>query len=46
MNVVMEDFTDVRQVLVAGKSNSILEPELEKALDDAVQGEPKHLIVI
>ena len=27
------------------ESNSILEPELEKALDDAVQGEPKHLIV-
>jgi anti-anti-sigma factor len=45
MNVVMEDFNDVRQVLVAGKINSLLAPEFEKALEEAIAGEPKHLIV-
>jgi len=45
MNVVMEDSNDFRQVLVAGKINSLLAPEFEKALDEAIQGEPKHLIV-
>lgn len=45
MNMVIEDFNDVRQVLVAGKINSLSAPELEKALEVAIQGEPKHLIV-
>ena len=45
MNLVIEDFNDVRQVLVAGKINSLMAPEFEKALDEAIQGEPKHLIV-
>ena len=39
MNVVIEDFNDVRQVLVAGKINSTLAPEFEKALDEAIQGD-------
>ena len=45
MNLVIEDFDDVRQVMVAGKINSLMAPEFEKALDEAIQGEPKHLIV-
>lgn len=45
MNVVTEDFIDVRQVLVSGKINSLMAPEFEKALENAIQGEPKHLIV-
>ena len=45
MNVVMEDFNDVRQVLVAGKINSLAAPEFERALEEAIQGEAKHLIV-
>ena len=45
MNVVVEDFTDVRQASLAGKINSLMAPELEKALDEAIGGEPKHLIV-
>jgi anti-anti-sigma factor len=45
MNLVIEEFNDVRQVLVEGKINSLMAPEFEKALDEAIQGEPKHLIV-
>jgi len=45
MNLVIEDFNDVRQVMVAGKINSLIALEFEKALDEAIQGEPKHLIV-
>jgi anti-anti-sigma factor len=45
MNLVIEDFDDVRQVMVAGKINSLIAPEFEKALDEAIFGEPKHLIV-
>jgi anti-sigma B factor antagonist len=45
MDVVVEDFADVRQVSLAGKINSLLAPELENALDEAISGEPKHLIV-
>jgi len=45
MNVVIEDFNDVRQALVAGKINSLMAPEFENALGEAICGEPKHLIV-
>jgi anti-anti-sigma factor len=45
MNVVIEDFGDVRQALVEGKIDSRIAPEFEKALDEAISGEPKHLIV-
>lgn len=45
MNVVVEDFIDVRQVSLEGKINSLTAPELEKALDEAICGEPKHLIL-
>jgi anti-anti-sigma factor len=45
MNLVTEDLNDVRQVLAAGKINSLMAPEFEKALEEAIQGEPKHLIV-
>jgi anti-anti-sigma factor len=45
MNVVVEDFTDVRQASLEGKINSLVAPELEKALDASIAGEPKHLIV-
>lgn len=45
MNMVIEDFNDVRQALVEGKINSLTAPEFEKALDEAIQGEPKHMIV-
>ena len=45
MNLVTEEFNDVRQVLLEGKINSLLAPELEKALAAAISGESKHLIV-
>ena len=45
MNLVIEDFNDVRQVFVAGKIDSRMSPEFEEALDGAIQGEPKHLIL-
>lgn len=45
MNMVIEEFKDVRQVLVEGKINSLTAAEFEKALDEAIHGEPKHLIV-
>jgi anti-anti-sigma factor len=45
MNLVIEEFDAVRQVLVEGKINSLTAPEFEKALEEATQGEPKHLIV-
>ena len=45
MNLVTEDFNDVRQVFVAGKIDSRMAPEFEEALDKALHGEPKHLIV-
>ena len=45
MNLVTEEFNEVRQVLVEGKINSLLAPEFEKALGESICGEPKHLIV-
>jgi anti-anti-sigma factor len=45
MDVVMEDFNDVRQVAVAGRIDSLRAPEFEKNLEAAIEGEPKHLIV-
>jgi len=45
MNLVTEEFDDVRQVFVAGKINSLMAPEFEKALGEAIEGDPKHLIV-
>ena len=45
MNLVMEDLGDVRQVLAAGRINSLAAPEFEQALGEAIEGEPKHLIV-
>ncbi len=45
MKLAIEDFNDVRQVFAAGKINSIMAPEFETALDEAISGEPKHLIV-
>jgi len=45
MNLVTEEFNDVRQVMVEGKINSQSAPEFEKSLGEAIQGEPKHLIV-
>ena len=45
MNLVIEDFSDVRQVFVAGKIDSRMAPEFEEALDGAIRSEPKHLIV-
>lgn len=45
MKLAIEEFNDARQVFVAGKINSLMAPEFEKALDEAICGEPKHLIV-
>lgn len=45
MDVAIEEFNDARQVFVAGKINSLMAQEFEKALDEAICGEPKHLIV-
>jgi anti-anti-sigma factor len=45
MDLVTEDLNDVRQVFVAGKIDSRMAPEFEEALDEAIRGEPKHLIV-
>jgi anti-anti-sigma factor len=45
MNLVIEDFNDVRQALVTGKINSLSAPEFEKGLEEMIQGEAKHLIV-
>ena len=45
MNMVIEDFNDVRQVFAEGKINSLMAPEFEDALNEAIDGEPKHLIV-
>jgi anti-anti-sigma factor len=45
MDVIIEDFTDARQVFVSGKINSLMASEFENALNEAIGGEPKHLIV-
>lgn len=45
MELAIEEFNDARQVFVAGKINSTIAPEFENALNEAICGEPKHLIV-
>ncbi len=45
MKVVGEDFGDVREARVEGKINSLTAPDFEIALEQAIQGEPKNLIV-
>jgi anti-anti-sigma factor len=45
MNVIIEEFGEVRQARVEGKVNSLTAPEFEIELERALQGEPKHLIV-
>lgn len=45
MKVISEDFGDIREARVEGKINSLTAPDFEIALEQAIQGEPKNLIV-
>ncbi len=45
MKVEGEDFGDVREARVEGKINSLTAPDFEKALEEAIQGDPKNLVV-
>ena len=45
MRVTAEELEEVREARVEGKINSLTAPDFEKALEQAILGEPKNLIV-